>query len=171
MAAAIPIAAVENLQAVLEVLKMDRLRKSEPPFGWRSFHGQEISFVRFWSPNPHLRQRPATLRREGLEPGKCPLGAMLEENIDCFRRYLKAQDKGGQVLFQDAEDWIFGEGKDWQFSFENVCERLGLNPVSVREGLLDWKTKSLREALPFQVFSSDRKPRAQGKPKARETKL
>jgi hypothetical protein len=27
---------------------------------------------------------------------------------------------------------------DWVFSFENVCEHLGLNPAYVREGLMRW---------------------------------
>jgi len=98
----------------------------------------------FW-----LRQRSATLRREcDLEQAQTPLLAMLEEHIDCYRRYLKAEDEGGKVLFQDAEAWIFGDWDDWRFSFANVCNQLGLNPMSLRHELLQWRATRLREAIP-----------------------
>jgi len=150
---------------------MHTVRTFEPPSDRRSLSGQEMVSVHFRSHNPHLRQCLATLRREVIEPEKWPLLAMVEEKIDCFQRYLKAHDKGGQVLFQDAAEWIFGDGDAWHFSFKNVCARLGLNPVSLREGLLEWKTKRVREVFPYQVFSLARAQRAQREPRARETKV
>ena len=99
--------------------------------------------------------RPATDRFGGCHnraaaAEKRALAALLEEYIDCFQRYLKARDEGGKVLFQDAAEWIFKEDGEWEFSFENVCGQLGLNPISLREKLLQWRTAALRGALAFQ---------------------
>ena len=32
---------------------------------------------------------------------------------------------------------------EWPFSFQNVCETLGINPESLRGTLLGWKAKRL----------------------------
>ena len=149
---------------------MNTTRTSGRSLGRDSLHGQEIISVP--SQPTVLRFRPcaATPRRgRYLESEKKPLLALLEENIECFQRYLVARDEGGKVLFQDAARWIFEEEGDWRFSFENVCKQLGRDPVSLREELLQWKTKRLSEALPCQVLSLNCKPRAQRKTKTRES--
>lgn len=46
-------------------------------------------------------------------------------------------------IFRDAEEWIIKEDGDWLFSFENICEVLGFDPVYIREGLMRWKENKL----------------------------
>src|SRR2546427_4365343 len=78
-----------------------------------------------------------TLRRKTLvEPEKRLMLAILEDGINCFQENLRAQDVRRSRLFQDAEAWIVELDGDWVFSFENVCEALGINPAYVRQGLL-----------------------------------
>jgi hypothetical protein len=67
--------------------------------------------------------------------------AILEDAINCFQDNLMAESAKGKKLFNEAEEWILDEGGDWIFSFQNVCELLGLNPAYVRQGLLRWKQK------------------------------
>jgi hypothetical protein len=42
-----------------------------------------------------------------------------------------------------AKNWIFAEDRNWVFSFENICETMGLDPDYVRGGLLRWSAKAL----------------------------
>ncbi len=84
-----------------------------------------------------------TLRRRVLDPEKRLMLAIIEEAIGSYQKYLCAQDRRGRTLFGDAEKWIWDEDSNWVFSFENICEALGLTPTYVRCGLLRWKEKEL----------------------------
>lgn len=83
------------------------------------------------------------LRRETLfEPEKRLMLAILEDGIQCYFDNLHASGVKKQRLFQDADDWIVASDGDWVFSFESVCDALGLNSEYVRQGLLRWREKS-----------------------------
>ena len=85
-----------------------------------------------------------TFRRKApLEPEKRLMLSVLEDAVACFQKHLFSRDPRGRALFRDAEEWIVEEGSDWLFSFENICEVLGLDPQYVRQGLLRWKQRSL----------------------------
>ena len=72
--------------------------------------------------------------------------AVLEDAVTCFQGYFAARDKKEARLFREAKDWILQQEKsDWIFSFDNVCETLGLNTGYIREGLLQWRHLRLRE--------------------------
>jgi hypothetical protein len=78
-----------------------------------------------------------TLRRsEHLEPEKTLLLTLLEDAIHNYRKYRSARDRVGKERFQEAEAWIMESETDWIFSFENICELLGLDPAYLRRGLL-----------------------------------
>src|SRR5713226_6041344 len=64
--------------------------------------------------------------------------AVLEDAIEYFQMYVLAEDKKGKELFHEAEEWILEKNSDWIFSFENICEVLGLDPNNMRLGLLRW---------------------------------
>ncbi len=72
--------------------------------------------------------------------------AVLEDAVHCFRKNLHATDPKVRQLFLDAEEWIMGSDSTWFFSFENVCETLGIDPDYLREGLLRWKDAELQRA-------------------------
>lgn len=87
-----------------------------------------------------------TVRRQAhLEPEKKFMLAILEDAVACFQKYIFAHDARGKTIFAEAEQWIMEENGDWIFSFENVCDALGLNPSYVRQGLLRWKEMKLAE--------------------------
>lgn len=65
--------------------------------------------------------------------------AVLENAIEYFQAYAFAKDKKGTELFNEAEQWILEESGDGFFSFENICDVLGLNARHIRLGLLHWK--------------------------------
>ena len=82
-------------------------------------------------------------RKDGLGPEEKLVLAVLEDGISCFQKYLFAQDKGERRLFREAQDWILEEGQEEPFSFENICEVLGIAPNYLRQGLLRWKQRQL----------------------------
>jgi len=84
-------------------------------------------------------------RKTHLEPEKRLLLAILEDGINTFRDNVLALSEKSRRLFKEAEEWITDTDGDWIFSFESVCETLGINPEYVRRGLLRWKEKKLAE--------------------------
>ena len=69
--------------------------------------------------------------------------AVLESAIEYFQKYVLARNPRGKQLFQEAEQWFFDKDSDALFSFEGICETLGLNPHHIRKGLLVWKEARL----------------------------
>ncbi len=61
--------------------------------------------------------------------------AVLEDAIACF-------ESANAKLVQEAEEWI-NSNEEGVFSFNNVCETLGLDPDRLRKGLLRWKAQQV----------------------------
>ncbi len=88
-----------------------------------------------------------TIRRENhLDPEKMLMLAVLEDGVTCFQRDISTQDKKEKRPLSEEEEWVLMEQNgDWPFSFDNICETLGLNPGYIREGLQRWRHHQLRE--------------------------
>jgi hypothetical protein len=81
------------------------------------------------------------LGRKPLQGEKRLLLAMLEDAVHCFQTYLLAKKPHERRLFQEAEEWIDSTESHWYFSFENICEILGIHPGRMRDALKQWKTQ------------------------------
>lgn len=68
-------------------------------------------------------------------PERRLVAALLEDAVNCFQKYRFAKDRRGRRLFWEAAEWLMGEEGEWAFSFERVCEVLGLDPDCLRRGL------------------------------------
>ena len=68
--------------------------------------------------------------------------AVLQDGIACFERYSFKPSCTNKALFSEAEEWI-NSNDNGIFSFNNVCDTLGLHPDIVRKGLEQWKAKQL----------------------------
>ncbi|HXG52434.1 MAG TPA: hypothetical protein VNN77_13645 [candidate division Zixibacteria bacterium] len=87
-----------------------------------------------------------TLRRaQYLEPEKALLHAILKDAIDAYLKCSSARDRAGKERFAEAERWIMDTSDTWIFSFQNVCELLGLDPGYIRRGLRELKEKPLEK--------------------------
>src|SRR5262245_20482465 len=84
-----------------------------------------------------------TRRKIVLQPEKRLMLAILKDAVSTFQADLFAADAKSSLRFEQAKDWITETDGDWVFSFQNVCEYLGLNPAYVRNGLLRWMEKRL----------------------------
>src|SRR5437879_13882021 len=95
--------------------------------GWASFDPVDTGLLEGLS-KKDIREREERLMQ-----------AVLENAIEYLQKYVLATDERGKKLFQEAEEWILDKDSDWFFSFENICEVLGLHPDYIRQGLLCWK--------------------------------
>jgi hypothetical protein len=62
--------------------------------------------------------------------------AVLEDAIACYRRTLKRPRQNPAILARQAEFWIRLEDWESPFSFNNICEALGLEPMATRSKIL-----------------------------------
>src|SRR3990172_8017853 len=92
----------------------------------------------------------STLRRQApsMKGELQLLVAMLEDAVHCFQKHVHPKTKVEQQLFDEAEQWIMRKesrrvrrsgAEPVGFSFENVCEALGLDADYVRTGLQRWR--------------------------------
>ena len=89
-------------------------------------------------------------RSEHLQPEKDLLLAILQDAVDTYLKYRGASDPDGKKQFLEAEEWIMGGGDDWVFSFQHICDCLGLNPDYVRRGVRESKAQTASEEKPHQ---------------------
>jgi hypothetical protein len=71
------------------------------------------------------------------------LFAVLEEAIHSYKTHIRAMRPRDRQIFREAEEWIESVDTQWFFSFENVCEILGLSADSVRQAMQEWKTTNI----------------------------
>lgn len=91
-------------------------------------------------------------RKQHLEAEKNLMLAILEEGISCFQKQLFARSQKGKRLFRDAEAWILQCDVDRLFSFESICETLGISPNYLRSGLIVWKNRQLAHEREVGVY-------------------
>ena len=87
--------------------------------------------------------------KQGLaddQPLRALMLAVLEDGIACFQGHFFKPSRTNDRLFQEAEQWIHSND-DGIFSFNNICETLGLDPERLRKGLERWKAKQIGIAL------------------------
>jgi hypothetical protein len=85
------------------------------------------------------------MRRDdsSIAPVKRLMMAVLEDALRCFQNNADARSGLRQRLFAEAEQWLCGDMGDGPFSFETVCETLGIQPQFLRSGLRAWREQQL----------------------------
>jgi hypothetical protein len=81
-------------------------------------------------------------RREFAEPELRLMLVILQDALRCLEKYSLARPRKGRRLFEETERWVLAATDDEVFSFNNICEALGLNPAYVRKRVMQWKTMS-----------------------------
>ena len=77
------------------------------------------------------------------KPEEKLLFALLNDAVYCFQHHFGASSRAGIKLFFAAEQWLLQGDDDSPFSFENVCEHLGIEPNLLRGALKNWKNRQL----------------------------
>jgi hypothetical protein len=74
--------------------------------------------------------------------------ALLADAINVFQQGAVSRATRKRLLYIDAERWIMmaAQPGPHAFSFETVCEALGINPSVLRRRLIMWKHTITRDA-------------------------
>lgn len=80
-------------------------------------------------------------RKTFFEPEKRLMLAVLEDAIRYYQDNWFSRNSKRKRIFDETEEWIVTPDGDWVFSFDHVCETLGLSPEYLRRGLLRWKQR------------------------------
>lgn len=67
--------------------------------------------------------------------------AVLADAVRCFQTYADAQSRAGRLIFGETEWWILDRNSDGPFTFEAICEALGIEPDCLRNGLQQWRLR------------------------------
>lgn len=87
------------------------------------------------------RVRPAA---EALSPERRLMAAVLEDAVHVYRTHAAAASARQRALFEEAEAWIESTDRSWIFSFESICDHLGIDPDYLRRGLRAHKDRVRR---------------------------
>lgn len=76
-----------------------------------------------------------------MEPQRRLMLAVLQTAVHDWGEGLADRRGGrrtreGERALTEAMAWVASRDQSWPFSFENVCAALGLDPASVRQGLV-----------------------------------
>jgi len=81
-------------------------------------------------------------RRASADGERRLMVAILEDAVDVYRKQAGARDRKRRQLFEDAESWIESGDTSWIFSYENICDVLGIDAGYLRKGLRVWKQRT-----------------------------
>jgi hypothetical protein len=112
-----------------------------------------------FAPDSFLPSQYFDRLRHGERSGEWRLlVAILEDAVNVYRKQVGARDPRGRQLFQEAEEWIEDPDRTWIFSFENICDLIGLEADWLRRGLRAWKEEARRDSRKVEVEVSAREP-------------
>jgi hypothetical protein len=98
-------------------------------------------------------------RRKDLTGEQRLMCAVIEQALDDYLKYAAGTDRARQGLFADAERWIESADRSWLYSFETICDHLGLDGDYVRAGLRRWKARARGEGVaPASAFDTAATP-------------
>jgi hypothetical protein len=95
-------------------------------------------------------------RDSDFSPEKALMLAVLEDAIRCFQEYFRTTRARPRMLSRQAERWIRTRDWNWPFSFNNVCDALGIDPDCMRDTLLRMK---------YERLMDEQRPRAHTAPR------
>ncbi|NDC38489.1 MAG: hypothetical protein EBZ48_10610 [Proteobacteria bacterium] len=68
-------------------------------------------------------------------PERTLLAAVLFDGLQAYMSYVCAKGREARKRYREAFNWVNSKDDQYIFSFENVCEGLGINPQFLRVGL------------------------------------
>jgi hypothetical protein len=71
--------------------------------------------------------------------------AVLDDAIQSFLAGIRARNTKALRQFEDAQMWITEADSHWIFSFDSICNLLGLDPDYLRSGLQKLKAEARAE--------------------------
>lgn len=96
-------------------------------------NGPADSTSSLFEPDVVLPSQYFNSQQAGLKGGERRLmAALLSDGIEAYILHSTSKRKGDRI---DAQEWVETRDQDYVFSFDNVCDCLGINPEYLRLGL------------------------------------
>ena len=73
----------------------------------------------------------------GDEPEHGLLSALLFDGVQAYLSATTSSNQEEKMRFEEAFLWVQEEDPDYVFSFNNVCDSLGIHPDALRLGLVN----------------------------------
>ncbi len=104
------------------------------------------SLLEYLSPDLTLPEQYFHRQRndDGMGAEKALMYAVLKDGIRCFYKHVGATRRKYRKMSAEAEEWILEDCWDYPFSFQIICDTLGINADSLRKRLMDWKEAELK---------------------------
>ena len=100
--------------------------------------GALLSFL-FVQPEQFFADRKSALQRTGEYR---LLVAVLQDALEGWFRYRHACRTRERRLFRELSAWFSASNRDWLFTFECICDHLGIDPDYIRRGLRQWQSSN-----------------------------
>lgn len=70
-----------------------------------------------------------------MGPERDLLSALLFDGVQSYLNYANSGASEARTRYREACAWIYKRGDEYIFSFDSVCEGLGIDPDYLRSGL------------------------------------
>ena len=70
-----------------------------------------------------------------IGPVRSLMSALLFDGVQSYMMYESGGGNSGKKKNREAFNWVHSRAKEYIFSFDNVCEALGIDPEYLRCGL------------------------------------
>jgi len=74
-------------------------------------------------------------RRSSLEGERKLMFAVLEDAVECYLKHMSAKNRRRRLLFYEVQNWINAKNRVGLFSYETLCESLGVDSRALRSAL------------------------------------
>ena len=74
-------------------------------------------------------------RRNRLEGARGLALAVLWDAVECYLKNMNAKSRQRRILFYEVQDWMNCKNRVGMFSYETLCETVGLDAKSLRTAL------------------------------------
>jgi len=81
--------------------------------------------------------------------------AILENAVHSYLKHRAAKDEKGKLNFREAEAWLWENDSEWIFSFENVCEGIGVSASYLRGELRRHKESHAPRQRPARAVEEE----------------
>lgn len=71
--------------------------------------------------------------------------AVLEHAVDDYLKYAVATDRRRRRVFLSAQRWVESADASSLYSFQGICDHLGLDAEYLRRGLRRWAARARRD--------------------------
>ena len=106
---------------------------------------------------------PARRGSASVEPVLRLMAAVLSDAMRCFQRNFAARHTHGRREFREAQFWIFEDKGTGPFSFEDVCDALGIDSGRLRASIVRWEkdmrsgdTQRMTRSFPVNIATRTR---------------